>query len=362
MPLSDISAITKRVSMPTTTVKPTQPTIPFVPALIISLFFSILLIGVTTQIYEQRLDGSGDFAWPLHGARLLVAGVDPYGPEFVIPSTYDQEAPLYYPLPAVLLIVPLAGLPNALAGGIFIGLSSGLLAFALLRTVGLSGLIVFLTPFYFAAVLWGQWSPLICAVALLPSAMPAALAKPSLGLASFLYAPSLRGAVACCLFILLSILILPSWIPGWLNNIAENRHFMPLLILPAPLVLLALRYWKNREARLLIVLTCVPQRLQFADQLLLVLVARTIWDRIIFVVGGWTALIFTGVFFNWKELPMFDLHQGSQIDAPGFAIVLFVYIPALYMVLRDNWKTNMNQPTTTRSPQIFPNSSSNSTN
>jgi hypothetical protein len=346
--------------MSTVAATSTHSPIPFVPAFVISLFFSILISVAMTEIYQQRVDGIGDFAWPLHGARLLVAGVDPYGPEFVIPSTYDQDAPLYYPLPAVLLIIPLAGLPNALAGGLFIGLSSGLLAFALLRTVGLSGLIVFLTPFYFAAVLWCQWTPLLCAVALLPGAMPAALAKPSLGLASFLYAPSVRGAIACFLFILLSVLILPSWIPGWLNNIAENRHHMPLLILPAPLLLLALRYWKNREARLLVVLTCVPQRLQFADQLLLVLIARTIWDRIIFVAGGWAALIFSRAFYDWGLLYMFNFNAGPIPETAGFAIVLFVYLPALYMVLRDNSKANINQPITTSALQTTMNNSSNS--
>src|ERR1044071_3612473 len=66
---------------------------------------------------------AGDFQWSLRDARDLLVGRDPYR---YTPGPYA----IPYPLPAALLVLPLAWMPDLWAGSVFIGLSVTLLAFA----------------------------------------------------------------------------------------------------------------------------------------------------------------------------------------------------------------------------------------
>ena len=64
-----------------------------------------------------------DFTYPWRAAQAILAGGNPYAVVHF----------LKYPLPAAIIAIPFAALPPAAAGATFIGLSSALMIFALIR-------------------------------------------------------------------------------------------------------------------------------------------------------------------------------------------------------------------------------------
>ena len=100
-----------------------------------------------------------DFSWPWRAARVLLEGHNPYD---VIRATgpYPFNVGLFYPLAAL----PFAWFQPAVAGALFFGISSALLAFGLTRTRDdLAKLPLFVSaPFCMAGVL-AQWAPLMTA-------------------------------------------------------------------------------------------------------------------------------------------------------------------------------------------------------
>src|SRR3954447_3022673 len=92
-----------------------------------------LVIGVATACVcpliraEHRIGGDPvDFMWSYFAARDLATGRDPYA----APPSIDM---IPYPMPAVLIALPIAWLPIVPASLLFIGGSSALLAYGLLR-------------------------------------------------------------------------------------------------------------------------------------------------------------------------------------------------------------------------------------
>ncbi|HWQ15918.1 MAG TPA: hypothetical protein VNL77_24170 [Roseiflexaceae bacterium] len=262
----------------------------------------------------QHGDYAADFTLPLFGARWLLAGQNPYT------SPYPVDSPLFYPLPAVLAALPFAPLPPELAGALFFGLSSGLLAFGLTRD-GWHRLLLFLSAPFLMALAWAQWPPLIMAAVLLPGLYPLAICKPNLGLPLMLAYPSWRGMAACAALLLLSLLVLPSWPLDWLASLGRNRHAPPLVVLPGPLLLLGLLRWRAPEARLLLLLALAPQRLFFSDQLPLWLIPATARQTLALTLASWLG------FFAWLA---FD--SGTSAGAPPW-VVACTYLPALALVL-----------------------------
>jgi hypothetical protein len=259
-------------------------------------------------------DHAADFTLPLYGARYLLAGQNPYT------TPYPVDAPLYYPLPAVLVALPLAGLPDVWAGAVFFGISSGLLAFGLLRD-GWYRLILFLSAPYLMALGWAQWPPFVMATILLPWLYPLAICKPNIGLPLMATFPSRRGILLSVGILLASLLVLPSWPLGWWANLGQNRHVAPLLVMPGILLLLALIRWRTPEARMLVILAILPQRLFFSDQLVLWLIPSTARTTLLLTLASWLG------FFGWISLA-----DGSTTTSP-FWVVTFVYLPALALVL-----------------------------
>src|SRR5215211_1011905 len=65
---------------------------------------------------------AGDFSWALRGAHRLLEGQNPYNDPTLSPTNpYPYHDQLYYPLPALLLVLPFTVLPNEIAAGIFFG-------------------------------------------------------------------------------------------------------------------------------------------------------------------------------------------------------------------------------------------------
>jgi hypothetical protein len=252
--------------------------------------------------------GAADFSWAIRAAQSLLARENPY------------EVPLQlYPLTAALFGVPFVTTPGEIAGGIFYGISSALLAFGLTRH-GYHRLLVFLAYPYWAGILTAQWGPLIMASAFFPLLLPATLAKPQIGFPVALTHLTRRGLIACAVLGLVSLAVLPRWPWLWIGTFGSYARFIPLLVLPGPLLALALFRYRDPDTHLLLLAAVMPQR-WFYDTLILWLIPKA---RREFV---WT------VFFSWGTGIWRWYHAPTSPAEVGKWIVLLIYLPMLAVIL-----------------------------
>lgn len=274
-----------------------------------------LLTFVNLSLSHQE---AGDFSWAFRGAQRLVEGQNPYDdPTLAIDKPYPYNDQLYYPLPALLLALPLTVLPKSIAAGLFFGLSSGLLAWGILKT-GTHQLTVFLSAPFWLAALIAQWSPLLTAAYLLPALFPIALCKPNLGILSI---QNVRWKTlwVCVVLVIISLLLLPSWPFDWLDNIrtGNGMHHPTLLTLPfGPLLLLTVLKWRDERARFLLVLSLIPLFPVFYDHVPVFLVVRSRREGLFLALISWIG------FFMWKLVP------------GGYAWTSVVFLGALLIVFR----------------------------
>lgn len=251
---------------------------------------------------------AADFRWALHLVHRLLARQNPY------------DTPLeQYPLPAGLFALPFVRLQPELAAGIFWGISSSLLAFGLTRH-GYTRLLIFLAYPYWAGIITVQWSPIIAASAFFPLLSPVTMAKPQIGLPVFLTRLSLKGLLACIVVALLSLVVMPNWPWLWLRQTGNYEHFIPLLVLPGPLLLLALLRYRERDAWLLLLAAIMPQR-WFFDSFILWLIPQSRRQII------WT------VFFSWGAGLWRWYHVPHNFTEVGRWTVIFLYVPMLAVIL-----------------------------
>jgi hypothetical protein len=262
---------------------------------------------------------AGDFERALRDARDLLAHRDPYS---YPPGPYA----IPYPLPAALLAMPLARLPSVLAGAIFFGLSTMLLAYGIVRSGEEWRLAMLLSWSFAYAFLWVQWTPLICALWFLPAVGLAMLVKPHIALPVLLAGRSPREWKWLALPVVLlavSLVVYPAWPWVWLKQTASYQGILPpILAVPlGPFVLLALTNWRDRRAWLIVLLAAMPQRMVY-DQLPLMLAAGNRKQLWFLIAMSW---INCAVFFRgdgWGSVPL-----GWQ----NF-IVLTLYLPAVAVV------------------------------
>lgn len=289
-----------------------------------------LAIGIVSGLVAYVLHGRHgfwpDFVFPWAAARHLLAGRDPY---LALPGGLAEpfESPLLYPLPTVLAVVPFARFSLAAAGGMMMSISAALLAFVLTRD-GWHRLWMLASAPFVMAISLGQWSPLITVAALEPALGALATLKPNIGLAAFAYRPSRRMVVGSAVVVALSLIVSPRWPLEWFHAIRSlPGHPAPILVAHGVgiILLLAALRWRSPEGRLLLVSACVPQLLLFADQLPLLLVARTRGELVTL-----TACSQIG-FLIWFSM----LRDGDLYVLKAAPYVLFfVFVPALAVVLR----------------------------
>lgn len=251
---------------------------------------------------------AADFRWALRLAHRLIARENPY------------DTPLeQYPLTAGLFALPFVRLQPEFAAALFWGISSAVLAFGVTRH-GYHRLLIFLAYPYWAALLTVQWSPLITAAAFFPLLLPVTLAKPQVGLPVFLTRPSRAGWAACFLLGLVSLILAPAWPRLWLRQWTAYERFFPLLVLPGPLLLLALLRYRDRDARFLFLSAIMPQR-WFFDSFTLWLIPQSRREIVWTVFFSWGAGL-----GRWFHIP----HTSTEV---GRWTVIFLYLPMLAVVL-----------------------------
>jgi len=273
--------------------------------------------------------GSGglakDFTLPWTAARHLLAGRDPYV-AMQPTGVYPFNVPFYYPLPAAVLAVPFAALPATMAGVAFVALSFGVAALVLVRENAGRLVILFGFPAVMAAVL-GQWSPLLVAATVAPVLQFVLPVKPTLGAAVFVSRPSRVGVLVSIVILAVCFAIVPGWVGSWRAAVAGAwATYTPPVRWAggAGFVLLgALVWWRDRDARLLALMAIAPQLPLFYDQLLVHAVARTRREAWLLVAAGWLG----GLVWAFQGTP------SAGGERPARTLILAaIYLPALVVV------------------------------
>jgi hypothetical protein len=295
-----------------------------------------VLVAVAAAIFAyHQLVGRGwlasDFEFDLRAARRLMEGLDVYNDPSVggaFPYPFDAQFP--YPIFAALIAIPFVPLSSYVAGALFVGFISGLLAFAVSRD-GWWRLAVFISPCYFVAASVANWSPLLVASAFIPTLYPFAIAKPTLAFPIIANFPNMRAYLLCAGLILLSLLLVPTWPIGWLSSLQSqqaHKYWVPILVGPTALVLVGAVWWRFRPARLLVMFAFVPQHPFFYDQLVLWLLPQSLRQSLALSAAGWAA------YLGWALVdPQFDPLLAKTPHGPGleWTAPLF-YLPALILV------------------------------
>ena len=274
--------------------------------------------------YKVPPASTSDFELVWVGARALLSGADPYA---VVPTT-GTHYPLYYPLTAMVVGIPFAGLPFPLARVVWAVLSGVGFAWAAFR-YGRGLPAALLSANFLNAVIQGQWSPLLVAAAVLPALSWVLAAKPSIGTALFAAFPSRRAVIGGMALVAISLALSPTWPMRWAESVRASVHVSPLRSPGGIILLLALIRWRRPEARLLVVLACVPQIIGLYDTLPLFLIPRTRWQG--YALAGLSYVAAFGQVAIVPRLPGMTLE--AMLAARWPFIFLCLYLPALVMVL-----------------------------
>jgi hypothetical protein len=275
--------------------------------------------------YRLPPPSTSDLDPPLTAARALLAGRDPYAT-----VAEAQPYPLFYPLPAVILVAPLARLPTEWARVFWAGISGFAFALAAIRH-GRGLPVALLSASFLNAIILNQWSPLLTAAAVFPLLGALAITKPSIGAAIVVAYPSRRAVIGAAVFLILSLIVLPRWPTEWIAALRRTNHVAPVLRPGGAFLLLALLRWRKPEARLLAGLACVPQTIGLYETLPLFLIPRTRKEA--YLLAGLSYVAAFGSAMAFPRTAGMSLEQNLAARWPLVFAVL--YLPALVMVL---WK------------------------
>ena len=293
-----------------------------------SLFFAMAAGAVVLWLRLGDRSNFSDFDQLWIAARAIIHRENPYA---AVPAAFPW--PLYYPLPAAVVAIPLAWPRVEWAHALWTALGTGFLVFALLER-GWWTLLVLASFPYLDALRLGQWSPLFTAAALLPGLAWVVVGKPTTAFATVgAYANRfghqallVAGAIAAIL-VGGSFAASSTWIVDWIRAVRGAHHFVPLVARPWGFLMLAsLARWRRPEARLIALLAIVPQTAAPYECLPLVLALTSRREAIIFV-----ALSLVAVPFLARPASASELMSTLQHNAP--IMLGLLYLPVAVMVL-----------------------------
>jgi hypothetical protein len=107
-----------------------------------------------------------------------------------------------------------------------------------------------------------------------------------------------------------------------------GKYAAPVFMGTTAVVLVAVVWWRQRSARLLVMLACIPQHAFFYDQLLLWLLPRTLGQSLALSVAGWAAYLSWSAYDSSFHPLLAQTSRGPGLDwtAP------LLYLPALVIV------------------------------
>jgi hypothetical protein len=286
----------------------------------------VLIAAARAALFLARPDQPTDFDQLWYAAEALRNGRDPY----LAIARGSSPYPLYYPLPAVLLALPLSLLPLPVARVAWDLAVGWTFALALSRR-GSWSLLMLASGAYVHAMVRGQVTPLLVAAVLITPLAWLLAIKPNIALALWTAFPSRRAALQCAGVVLLSLVVLPGWPRAMWEAIQVNSgHLKPPVLQPFGwLLLLGGLRWRTAEGRLLVVLALVPQNLLPYEATVLCLVPRTTREITTFVLGTWVPVV--ALIAQPVRVPL-DLELLGRAVWPY--LLVSVYLPMLYLVLR----------------------------
>ncbi len=263
----------------------------------------------------------------------MLAGDNPYqvvransaGP--VGPFRYN----LYYPLPALIVVSPLAMLPIVEARALFCGVSFALLAFLLTRRhwhplAGLASGAGLMT------LTLAQWSALTAATVIAPALSLVSATKPNAHIAVFVsyrrWRALMVSATTGVVFFVAAFAIRPGWIAEWLGAINRDPNLRPIGFHPIGWVLaLALLRWRRSAARWLLVACFLPGTPVVYNALPLFAFPWSFRTTLVLALLSHAAM--------WPPLltASNDFARYAAVSVPSLIVLL--YLPAMIVLLRQ---------------------------
>jgi hypothetical protein len=278
-------------------------------------------VALDPRYHEQ------DFGVWWLAARVLRAGGNPYEAVRGVGGLIDGVRIFYYPLPSVLAVWPLSLFPSAqVAAGIFIGLSAGILAFALTARAWWPLLMLLSGPML-NSITTAQWAPLVTAGVLLPSLAWLGVLKPNIGLSILAHRWSWRAVAIMAVIGVASLLVMPRWPLAFIENAGHSPYHFSAVTAPWGLLLcaVALCRWKRADARLWLTLALVPTSPTFSDTLPLLTIATSRAELIALMLPGLAG-------FAWLAQRSF-VYDAGYMPLARSAVLWLAYVPALLLVL-----------------------------
>jgi hypothetical protein len=264
-----------------------------------------------------------DFDQLWFAGRALLEGRDPYAEWQRVGLKY----PLYYPLHAVLLTLPLAFLPREAAWSALAGVTGFIAAYGLHR-LGRWALVAVLSPAWWGAALMGQVTPALAGAAMVPALGFILAAKPTVGLALWISRPSRAAAVGAAILTVVCFLVRPDWAASWFATLGDTPHIRAPIMRPGGvLLLLALLRWRTPEGRLLAAWAVIPRTELIYDVLPLILVATSAAGAALLTACSLLALV------GLALLPPPPPDLAERITTNWSVMFGLVYLPALFLVL-----------------------------
>jgi hypothetical protein len=271
----------------------------------------------------------GDFEQVWYAARAILAGNDPYqliGPGRPFPFDFEFR----YPLTAAVVAIPVAPLSADVASGLFVGLGMACLAWVLMRH-GHGPLIGFLSASVISVMDSVQWSPLLAAATVIAPLGVLFAAKPTIGLAMFAARPSRWAVVGGLALTAMAFLVQPMWLAEWKAVLPDRLGITTELVLHpgGAIALLCVLRWRRPEARMLMMLVCVPVTPALYETVPLLLIPRRWWESVVLVLASYVVLAWV------MRVPLRDLTDFPAHMATSARAIAAVPIPlATLMVLR----------------------------
>jgi hypothetical protein len=277
------------------------------------------------------------YDWTFHwrAARAVLDGRNPY--LVVVPSgPYPFSYYWFYPLPSVFMALPTASLPPAWSSAITVGAASGLLAFGITRE-SFSRLPIFLSAqFMMGAAAGSAPAILLTAVMAWPALQWLVVMKPNLGLAAFAQWPTWRAVWGTVLLCGAAFLLVPDWPLYWVRQVLSMKggathtvlgHLSPVMVPGGVVLLLAVLRWRRPEARMVFVLSLVPQTMTFHDVLPVMLVPQTFRQSLTLGLLSHAAFL-----LSRNELTT-ETNMASMFHHTAPLALWLMYVPALILIL-----------------------------
>ena len=279
--------------------------------------------------------GVSDFDQLWAGARALIAGEDPYqvvrahAPGPIGPFEYN----LYYPLPALLAILPLAWLPIIAARAVFCAVSFGILSYLLTRRTWypLAGLA---SGAGLMTLTLAQWSALTATAVLVPALSVVAATKPNAHIAVLASYPRVRSVAISlasgALLFVIAFAVRPGWVTEWFGAINRDPNLRPIGFHPLGwLLLMGLVRWRRSAARWVLVACFLPGTPVVYNALPLFAFPWSFRTTLVLALLSHAAM--------WPPLLLSPSSGGfaayAAVSVPSLLVLL--YIPAVLLLLRE---------------------------